>query len=79
MEKKLTLEELEKYSAAHKEYYKARDVLSDVLIQEERLKTFKQSSLINHDVAQNAIAEMQNELHAKYGEVKINLATGDLS
>ena len=81
MDKKkvLTAEELEKFVAARTNYYQLREHLADITITEERLKTDKQTTLINLDVAHNELAVVQKEIHDKYGEGRINMQTGEIS
>jgi pterin-4a-carbinolamine dehydratase len=77
--KKLSKEELEKYSNAHTEYARSIEACADVLVRESRLKTYKETSLMNHDIAENAIREIRQEIEAKYGKVHVNMKTGELS
>jgi len=77
--KVLTAEELEKFKAARSNYYQLRERLADITITEERLKTDKQTTLINLDVAHNELAEVHKEIHEKYGEGNVNLQTGEIS
>jgi len=59
--KVLTAEELEKFKAARTNYYQLREHLADITITEERLKTDKQTTLINLDIAHNDLAEVQRD------------------
>jgi hypothetical protein len=78
MSKKLTPEELEKLSNTREHYYDLRIHITDIVLTEERLKNDKQSTLINIDLAYNELVAVQDEIHAKYGSVKVNMQTGEV-
>jgi len=78
MSKKLTTEELEKLSRTREQYYDLRNHLTDIVLTEERLKNDKQSTLINIDLAYNELVAIQDEIHTKYGSVKVNMQTGEV-
>jgi len=78
MSKKLTTEELEKFSRTREQYYDLRSHLTDIVLTEERLKNDKQSTLINIDMAYNELVAIQDEIHTKYGSVKVNMQTGEV-
>ena len=78
MSKKLTKEELESFSKKRESYYDLRNHLTDIVITEERLKNDKQSTLINLDLAYNELVAIQDEIHSKYGSVKVNMQTGEV-
>jgi len=78
MSKKLTTEELDKLSKSREQYYDLRGHLTDIVLTEERLKNDKQSTLINIGIAYDELVAVQDEIHAKYGSVKVNMQTGEV-
>jgi predicted metal-binding transcription factor (methanogenesis marker protein 9) len=78
-ERKLTSDELERFNASRTKYVELRSRLADITITEERLKTDKQSTLMNIDMAQNEYAIVQKEIYDKYGEGMVNGQTGEIS
>jgi predicted metal-binding transcription factor (methanogenesis marker protein 9) len=78
-ERKLTSDELERFNASRTKYVELRSRLADITITEERLKTDKQSTLMNIDMAQNEYAIIQKEIYDKYGEGMVNGQTGEIS
>jgi predicted metal-binding transcription factor (methanogenesis marker protein 9) len=78
-ERILTSDELERFNASRTKYVELRSRLADITITEERLKTDKQSTLMNIDMAQNEYAIIQKEIYDKYGEGMINGQTGEIS
>lgn len=79
MSKKVTAEELVELSKAHELYQDAKIDLANVTISEERLKTRKQISLMSFSEKEATIQELMDKIKEKYGEVKVNLTTGDIS
>jgi hypothetical protein len=77
--KKLTKDELEKFTNARTEYASLRNNLCDITLAEERLKTDKQTTLINISMASTTLSEVHQELQDKYGDGKINMQTGEVS
>jgi hypothetical protein len=78
-ERILTSDELERFNASRTKYVELRSRLADITITEERLKTDKQSTLMNIDMAQNEYAIIQKEIYDKYGEGMVNGQTGEIS
>lgn len=78
-ERRLTSDELERFNASRTKYVELRSRLADIAITEERLKTDKQSTLMNIDMAQNEYAIIQKEIYDKYGEGMVNGQTGEIS
>lgn len=79
MSKKLTKEELEKFVSANKAMRELRERLADITITEEHMKTDKQATLINIGTAREELAEVNKEISEKYGQVRVNMKTGELS
>ena len=75
---KLTQEELERFKATHTEIRSLRNALADVEIQIHNSKVEKQSILAQLDTAGTTHVSIQQELHAKYGDITIDFATGEI-
>jgi predicted metal-binding transcription factor (methanogenesis marker protein 9) len=76
--KQLTEDELQRFSAARMNYYELKEHLADVVVAEERLKTDKQTTLMNIGIAHDDLLKVQKEIHDKYGEGKVNMQTGEI-
>lgn len=76
--KQLTEDELKRFSAARMNYYELKEHLADIVVAEERLKTDKQTTLMNIGMAHDDLLKVQKEIHDKYGEGKINMQTGEI-
>lgn len=76
--KKLSKKELEEFSAARNEYFNLKEKLADIVISEERIKTDKQTTLMNVNMAHDSLMNISKLLQDKYGQGKINLQTGEI-
>lgn len=76
--KKLTKEELEEFNQARIAYFDSKSDLADVTIQLERYKNRKTTLLMDVDMNEDRLRKIQNEIHEKYGDVKVNFSTGEL-
>lgn len=76
--KQLTEDELKRFSATRMNYYELKEHLADIVVAEERLKTDKQTTLMNISMAHDDLLKVQKEIHDKYGEGKINMQTGEI-
>lgn len=76
--KQLTEDELKRFSATRMNYYELKEHLADIVVAEERLKTDKQTTLMNIGMAHDDLLKVQKEIHDKYGEGKINMQTGEI-
>jgi predicted metal-binding transcription factor (methanogenesis marker protein 9) len=75
---KLTEQELKEFNTAREGYFDTKSKLADLTINEERIKRQKTSTLANVELAYEALAKIQNEIHAKYGEVSVDFKTGEI-
>jgi hypothetical protein len=75
---KLTQDELDRFRAAHTEIRNLRNALADAEIQIHNSKVEKQSILAQLDTAGTTHVAIQQELHAKYGDITIDFATGEI-
>jgi len=76
---KLTQDELDRFRNAHTEIRNLRNALADAEIQIHNTKLEKQSVLAQLDVAGATHVSIQQELHAKYGDITIDFATGEIT
>jgi hypothetical protein len=76
-EKKLTQEELDKLRSLNQTYRDLKFQIADIEVSFERMKSQKMSSLANLETAAFDLSQFQDELVSKYGDVKINLQTGE--
>ena len=75
---KLTQDELERFRSAHTEIRNLRNALADAEIQIHNSKLEKHSVLAQLDTAGATHVSIQQELHAKYGDITIDFATGEI-
>ena len=75
---KLTQDELDRFRAAHTEIRNLRNALADTEISIHNSKVEKQSILAQLDTAGTTHVAIQQELHAKYGDITIDFATGEI-
>lgn len=55
-----------------------KEDIADIEVSLSRLKTKKQSALFEIEVAAEELSKFQSELFEKYGDVTIDLATGEI-
>jgi hypothetical protein len=75
--KKLEQEELSKLTELNRNFRDLKFEVADIELSFERLKSKKQTTLTNLEIAAHDLAKYQEEIVAKYGEVSINLQTGE--
>lgn len=75
---KLTQDELERFRTTHTEIRNLRNALADAEIQIYNSNVEKQSILVQLDNAGVQHRGIQQELHAKYGDITIDFATGEI-
>lgn len=75
---KLTQDELERFRSAHTEIRNLRNALADAEIQIHNSKLEKHSVLAQLDTAGATHVSIQQELHAKYGDITVDFATGEI-
>jgi hypothetical protein len=76
---KLTDDELERFRSAHTEIRNLRNALADAEIQIHNSKLEKHSVLAQLDTAGATHVAIQQELHAKYGDITIDFSTGKIT
>lgn len=75
--KKLEQDELSKLTELNRNFRDLKFEVADIELSFERLKSKKQTTLTNLEIAAHDLAKYQEEIVAKYGEVSINLQTGE--
>ena len=76
-EKKITQEELDKLRSLNQNYRDLKFQIADIEVSFERMKSQKMSSLANLETSAFDLSQFQDELVSKYGDIKINLQTGE--
>jgi hypothetical protein len=75
---KLTQDELDRFRNAHTEIRNLRNALADAEISIHNSTLEKHSVLAQLDTAGATHVSIQQELHAKYGDITIDFATGEI-
>jgi hypothetical protein len=75
--KKIEQEELSKLTELNRNFRDLKFEVADIELSFERLKSKKQSTLVNLDIASHDLAKYQEEIVAKYGDITVNLQTGE--
>jgi hypothetical protein len=74
----LELNELENLKSLSIKLKNIKEEISDIEVSLSRLKTKKQSSLFEIEIAAEELSKFQAELFEKYGNVTIDLSTGEI-
>jgi|TARA_B100001094_G_scaffold253739_1_gene252274 hypothetical protein len=77
--KKIEKDELDKLVELNKNYRDIKFQIADIEITFERLKNQKITAIANLEMGGHDLATYQKEIAEKYGEVDINLMTGEYS
>jgi hypothetical protein len=75
--KKLDQEELSILTELNRNFRDLKFEVADIELSFERLKNKKKSTLANLEIAVHDLARHQEEIVAKYGDITINLQTGE--
>ena len=75
--KKIEKEELSKLTELNRNFRDLKFDVADIELSFERLKSKKQSTLANLEIVAHDLAKYQEEIIAKYGDITINLQTGE--
>lgn len=70
--------ELESLKALNVKVKTLKEDIADIEVSLSRLKTRKQSALFEIEVAAEELNKFQSELFEKYGDVTIDLSTGEI-
>lgn len=74
----LELNELENLKSLNLKVKSLKEDIADIEVSLSRLKTKKQSALFEIEVAAEELSKFQAELFEKYGNVTIDLSTGEI-
>lgn len=74
---KIEEQELEKLKKFHASVYNMKIELADTEVSLSRLSNKKTALMFDLETAANELGTYQNELFSKYGDVKIDLKTGE--
>ena len=74
----LELNELENLKSLNLKVKSRKEDIADIEVSLSRLKTKKQSALFEIEVAAEELSKFQSELFEKYGNVTIDLSTGEI-
>lgn len=75
--KKITKEELDKLVAANRMYRDLKFAIADIEMSFERLKDQKNITMEQLKGATMDLSNTQQEIYDKYGDVQVNLLTGE--
>jgi len=76
--KKLEPQELDRLTKASKNLREARNTIADIEISLNRLESKKKAILFNAEQASEELNNIQGELQQKYGNVLIDIVTGEI-
>lgn len=74
----LELNELENLKSLNLKVKSLKEDIADIEVSLSRLKNKKQSSLFEIEIAAEELSKFQAELFEKYGNVTIDLSTGEI-
>ncbi len=74
----LETEELDRFNSTRTNFFDLKAQIADIAISEEQLKVRKAQTFANFDVAHSELMKEQNDIHAKYGECKVDFTTGEI-
>ena len=77
MSNKITKEELDALVNANRVYRDLKFNVADIEINLRHLATQKEQTLLNLETADQALAKEQQAIFEKYGDVIVNLQTGE--
>jgi hypothetical protein len=75
--KKIEQDELSKLTELNRNFRDLKFQVADIELSFERLKNQKKATIANLEVAVHDLAKYQEEVIAKYGDITINLQTGE--
>jgi hypothetical protein len=76
--KKLEQQELERLTSATKNLRDSRNTIADIEISLNRLESKKKAVLFNAEQAAEELNNIQGELQERYGNVLIDVVTGEI-
>jgi len=79
MEKKIKQEQLDRLIDANRKFRDLKFNIADIEINFERLKVQKSQSMANIEIAAHDLSSVQEEIYNEYGDVQVNLQTGEFN
>jgi hypothetical protein len=77
--KKIKQEQLDRLIEANRKFRDLKFNIADIEINFERLKVQKNQIMANMEIAAHDLASVQEEIYNEYGDVKVNLQTGEFN
>ena len=78
-ENKMTQEEVKELRSLNEDVYKSLLEIGDISAGMSRLEKAKQTALFSHETCRHKLKSKQEELIDIYGEINVNLGTGELT
>ena len=79
MAKKIKQEQLDRLIDANRKFRDLKFNIADIEINFERLKVQKVQSMANIEIAAHDLSSVQEEIYNEYGDVQVNLQTGEFN
>jgi hypothetical protein len=79
MEKKIKQEQLDRLIDANRKFRDLKFNIADIEINFERLKVQKAQLMANIEIAAHDLSSVQEEIYNEYGDVQVNLQTGEFN
>jgi hypothetical protein len=79
MEKKIKQEQLDRLIDANRKFRDLKFNIADAEINFERLKVQKAQLMANIEIAAHDLSSVQEEIYNEYGDVQVNLQTGEFN
>jgi hypothetical protein len=79
MEKKIKQEQLDRLIDANRKFRDLKFNIADIEINFERLKVQKAQAMANIEIAAHDLSSVQEEIYNEYGDVQVNLQTGEFN
>jgi len=77
--KKIKQEQLDRLIEANRKFRDLKFNIADIEINFERLKVQKNQMMANIEIAAHDLSSVQEEIYNEYGDVKVNLQTGEFN
>jgi hypothetical protein len=79
MEKKIKQDQLDRLIDANRKFRDLKFNIADIEINFERLKVQKAQAMANIEIAAHDLSSVQEEIYNEYGDVQVNLQTGEFN
>jgi len=79
MEKKIKQEQLDRLIDSNRKFRDLKFNIADAEINFERLKVQKAQLMANIEIAAHDLSSVQEEIYNEYGDVQVNLQTGEFN